>query len=341
MLILYVGDLHFSGWSMRGRIALQEKRLPFEERRIELDWPTTETPDGVLIVGDIAEEREAQVGCQCRFTDLQLLDTEKVLAGSVAKLLPRVPILVDTSTRAVATDVVSIAEYLDELAPESGVRLTGATLAQRAVIRSVCAWATHDLSLLMNGPTYAKAIRPQRPSQPDQGAVEQAHWVCDTVAALLDNSGGPFVVGEFSLADVLLSTYFQQIIGWRIEIGDNNVGQYAQRLLRRPSVRDHLYEATAIYRAIDEAEAGSPLWILRHYRYNRELKLLHDWQTDRCVRVSNATAERVVDLAYDGQDVEAIAAIVAAEHQAPLAQVRADVRGLLDQLTPLSVSRAA
>ncbi|WP_107657490.1 glutathione S-transferase family protein [Nocardia suismassiliense] len=341
MLILYVGDLHFSGWSMRGRIILREKQISFEERRIELDWPTTETPEGVLTVGDVIEEREAHIGCQCAFTDLQVLDTEGLLAGSVAELLPRVPILVDTDTRAIAADVVSIAEYLDDIASASGAALTGSTAAQRARIRTLSAWASHDLSLLIDDAPYAKSIRPQPPSELNAGAVEQARWVCDTVAALLGNSGGPFVVGDFSLVDVLLSTCFQQITGLGIGIADRRVAEYAHRLLQRPSVRDHLDEATAIYRVIDAAEFGSPQWILRHYRYNRELKLLHDWQTDTCVRVRNTTAERIIDLAYAGYDLDAIAASLAGEYRVPLNRATADVHSLLERLTPAKARRAA
>lgn len=341
MLILYVGDLHFSGWSMRGRIAMREKNVGFEERCVELDWTTTENADGVLTVGDLPEEREAHIGCQCLFADLAALDSEGALAGSVVQNLPRVPVLVDTETRVVAADVVSIAEYLDEIAPASGTQLMGRTAAQRAQIRSLCAWASHDLSLLVYGASYAKSLRRQKQSPVEPGAIEQAHWVCDIVAALLDGSGGPWVVGDFSLADVMLSTYFQQMFGWGIDITDPQVADYAQRLLQRPSVSDHLDEARSVYDAIVEADMGSPLWVLRHYRYNRVHKLLHDWQADTCVRVGNATAERIVDLAYAGGTIGEIAAVVAAEYNAPFEQVASDVRQLLDRLTPPYESSAA
>ncbi|WP_280267583.1 PqqD family peptide modification chaperone [Nocardia wallacei] len=341
MLILYVGDLHFSGWSMRGRIALREKDIPFEERRIELDWPTTETADGILTVGDLPEEREAHIGCQCQFSDLAALDTQGALAGSVVGMLPRVPVLVDTSTGAVASDVVSIAEYLDEIAPESGARLMGATAARRAVIRSVCAWASHDLSRLIDDAPYAVSLRPQPSTHLDPGAVEQARWVCDIVAGLLDRYGGPYAVGEFSLVDVMLSTNIQQITGLGIPMTDTRVADYARRLLDRASVRDHLTEARAVYRAIEDAETGSPQWILRHYRYHRTQKLLHDWQTDTCVRLGNATAERIVDLARAGHTVDDIAETVAREFRTSAQRVTVDVLGLLDRLAPHHESKAA
>lgn len=334
MLILYAGDLHFSGWSMRGRIILHEKQVPFRERRVELDWPTTETSEGILTVGDLPEEREARTGCQCLFDDLRVLDSEDMLTGSVVERLPRVPVLVDTDTRAVAADVVSIAEYLDEIAPDSGVRLLGSTAAERARIRSVTAWACHDLTQLIDNAPYATSLRPQPPSHLDPSAVEQAHWVCETVAALMTAHGGPFAVGGFSLVDVVLSTNFQQMAGLGITIADSQVRDYARRLLERESVRAHLEQARAVYQAIGEAETGSAQWVLRHYRYNRTQRLLHDWQNDVCVRLGNVTAERVVDLAYGGASVGEIAARLAAEFNAPVEQTMIDVLALLDRLNP-------
>lgn len=341
MLILYLGDLHFSGWSMRGRVAVREKQIPFEERFVELDWPSTETAEGVLMVGDLPEEREARIGCQCAFEDLRVLDSEGLLPGSVVEALPRVPVLVNAGTCTVAADVVSIAEYLDEIAPDSGTRLMGSTPAQRARIRSLCAWASHDLSSLINGASYAKSLRPRPPSLVEPCAAEQAHWVCDTVATLLHQHRGPYTVGEFSLVDVMLSPLFQQMTGWGIPIADSDVAEYAELLLERPSIRDHLDEAKAVYRAIADTEVGSPQWILRHYRYNRTQRLLHDWQTDICMQVSNATAELVITLAYAGGTVEEIATIVSTEFGVPQARVVFDVRNLLNRLDPRHENEAA
>ncbi|RJO77666.1 hypothetical protein D5S18_07995 [Nocardia panacis] len=340
MLILYVGDAHFSGWSMRGRIAVREKDISFEERCIELDWPTGETADGVLTVGDLPEEREARIGCQCSFADLAAHDVERALAGSVVGMLPRVPVLVDTLTGAVASDVVSIAEYLDEIAPESGVRLMGATSAHRSVIRSLCAWASHDLARLIDDAPYAVSLRSRPWTDLAPAAVEQGRWVCETVAGLLDRYGGPYAVGAFSLVDVMLSTNFQQITGLGMPIADARVADYAVRLLERASVRDHLDSARAVYRAIDEAQTGSPQWILRHYRYNRQQRLLHDWQTDTCVRLRNRAAERIVDLAYTGHSVDQIARTLAGEFRAGREQLTVDVLGFLDRLAPAFESGA-
>ncbi|BDU04597.1 hypothetical protein [Nocardia cyriacigeorgica] len=333
MLTLYVGDLHFSGWSMRARVAVAEKGLAVTERIVELDWPIREAPDGVLFAGDGTDEREAGIGCACDGGDLAAADVEGVLANSAMALLPRVPLLTDTDTGAVAGDVVSIGEYLDEIAPESGVCLMGSTRRQRATVRSVCAWASHDLPYLREGASYARSLH-SHPGVPGTGAVEQARWLCDVVSGLLRRSSGPFLAGDFGLADVMVSTYFQQLRGWHIGIDDPTVRDYARRLLDRPSVADHIDQARAIYRAIDEAPTGSPQWILRHYRYHPGKQLLHDWQRDRCERLVNTTAVQAVQLAYQGLDLEQITQTLAHTYQVPPEHVADDVTALFARLSP-------
>lgn len=333
MLVLYIGDYHFSGWSMRGRVAVAEKGLPVVERLVELDWPTTENDDGILVVDSVAE-REAAFGCQCDGADLLRLDSEGVLSNSIATLLPRVPILVDTDTEVIATDVIAIGQYLDDIAPDSGPRLLGASAGARARILSVCGWATHDLSPFIEGAPYALSLRAD-PGTAPQAAIEQARWVGDTVGGLLARFGGPFVVGEFSLADIVLSTCFQQIAGWGLPVEDRAVADYGARLLARASVLAHLDRAREIYRAIEDAEPGSPNWVVRHYRYHRQERLLHDWQRNRCQRLLNAISASAVEMAYDGLGTDAIARELAATHRVPLARVHADVRALFAHLAPV------
>ncbi|MFI7190177.1 hypothetical protein [Nocardia nova] len=334
MLALYVGDLHFSGWSMRARVAVAEKGLAVTERIIELDWPIQERSDGVLVAGDGTGEREAGIGCACDADDLAGADIEGILDDSAMSLLPRVPILTDTETKAVAADVVSIAEYLDEIAPQSGVRLMGATRRHRAMVRSICAWASHDLPFLREGASYARSLR-VTPGTAAPGAVEQARWLCDVVSGLLRRSSGPFLVGDFGLADVMVSTYFQQLRGWHIGIDDPAVRDYARRLLERPSVADHIDKARAIYRAIDEAPTGSPQWILRHYRYHPGKQLLHDWQRDHCQKLVNATAVQAVRLAYQGLDLDQITQSLAHTYKVSPERVADDVATLFARLSPV------
>lgn len=331
MLILYIGDKHFSGWSMRGRIILMEKAVPFEERLVELDWPTTETPDGTLVVGDGNSAREAHAGCECEFSDLAELDTEGLLTGTHLEQLPRVPILVDTESRAVVSDVIAIAEYLDERFPDSGARLVGRSSTARAQIRSIASWAYHDLGSLVYGASYAKSLR-SAPGTPDPAAIEQSDWLCDVVTELLSRKLGAYLLGDFSLADVMLTTYFQQMRGWGYAIRQKPANEYADRLLTRTSVLTHLDEARAPYRQISAATPGTPQWIVSHYRLNRRHRLLHNWQTDKCVRIANNTAMLAVELAYRGQTLAAISGAISAKYNAPENMVSEQIADMFSEL---------
>ncbi|MBB5911273.1 hypothetical protein BJY24_000140 [Nocardia transvalensis] len=60
-----------------------------------------------------------------------------------------------------------------------------------------------------------------------------------------------------------------------------------------------------------------------------------------CVRLGNATAERIVDLARAGRTVDQIAETVARESRTFPERVTVDVLGLLDRLAPPHENRAA
>jgi glutathione S-transferase len=159
MIVLYTGDRHFSSWSMRGRLMLVEKGITFEERHVELDWPLNLTPDGSRIVGDGNDLRESTSGCVCEPDDLRTRDAESALAGSLALALPRVPVLVDTTTGAVASDVLAIADQLDDTyPPPSHRRLWPANPVDRARAKSLAAHIHCDLHVLLHEASFAKSL---------------------------------------------------------------------------------------------------------------------------------------------------------------------------------------
>jgi glutathione S-transferase len=100
MLILYLGDHHFSSWSMRARLALMESGVEYTERVVELDWPTRTAGD-VLVVGDGDEGRKPHSACACTPSALATADKEALLAESFVGLVPQVPVLVDDQSGAV------------------------------------------------------------------------------------------------------------------------------------------------------------------------------------------------------------------------------------------------
>ena len=331
MLVLYTGDRHFSSWSMRGRVMVVEKGVDFEERVVELDWPLNTAADGSLIAGDGNLLRESCAGCVCDRSELVERDAEQLIVAGVAALLPRVPVLVDTGTGAVVSDVLAIGEYLDEQFPARP--LLPAAPARRAAARSLSAHVHCDLSVLLHEASYAVSLRPEpRPAVPPD-AAEQARWLAGTLSDVRDRWGGEFLFGEFSMADAMVAPIAQQFHGWGLP-APRDVSAYFARLLDRPSVAEHLAQARRPYDLIGEAVPGSPQWIVRHYRYHPGATLLHNWQADICHEVVGPVARRTVELAYQGADLDTITSIIAADFDASRERVAADLTVLFAQLDP-------
>jgi glutathione S-transferase len=108
-LHLYVGNYNYSSWSMRAGVLLQQSGLAFETIKLRFD---SFQPDSQF-------------------------------KNAILKLTPtgRVPVLLDAAQQAplLVWDSLAIAEYVAELAAQSGVYLWPQSSSARARARSVCA----------------------------------------------------------------------------------------------------------------------------------------------------------------------------------------------------------
>ena len=102
MLQLYIGNKNYSSWSLRAWLLLRHSGIPFEEKRLRLDW-----------------------------------DEGSPFKKTLRSLAPtgRVPLLIDDGFA--VWDSLAIAEYVAELHPEKG--LWPADRRRRARARSLCA----------------------------------------------------------------------------------------------------------------------------------------------------------------------------------------------------------
>jgi glutathione S-transferase len=120
-LYLFHGDKHFSSWSMRARLVLAEKRVDHVEREIQLDWPVEFTERGIVAWTERtlrAFSPEPAAACRCALSHLTTDPAVGALiADGYAAAIPRVPILVDDDAGVVLTDILAIAEYLEEVQP--------------------------------------------------------------------------------------------------------------------------------------------------------------------------------------------------------------------------------
>jgi len=173
---LYIGNKNYSSWSMRPWVALRQFGIPFEEVMLRFDG----------------------FGPESRFKQ------------ALAKVTPAgtVPVLVDDGFA--IWDTLAIAEYLAEKFPEHS--LWPRDTKARARARSLCAEMHGGFRALRSActmnieaslPAIGHRILAEQAAVRDDLARLAAAWT-DALAA----SGGPFLFGEFSLADA----YFAPVV---------------------------------------------------------------------------------------------------------------------------------
>jgi len=184
---LYIGNKNYSSWSLRAWLLLRQAGIAFTERRLRLDWNA----------------------------DSPFKKTLLAIAPS-----GRVPLLVEDDGFAV-WDSLAIAETVAELHPDK--RLWPADRRQRARARSLCAEMHSGFTALRNRcPMNIEA------SLPEVGRRVASEWP-DVAADLaridamwseqLRASGGPFLFGEFGIADAYYAPVCSRVRTYALPVG--------------------------------------------------------------------------------------------------------------------------
>jgi glutathione S-transferase len=206
MMELIIGDKVWSTWSMRPWLALKATGAPFKEVLVRLRQETSE------LTGD---------------------DIEK--AGSPSRM---VPALRDGDI--VIWDSLAICEYLHETFP--GAKLWPEDRILRALGRSAAAEmhagfmplrAEHPMDLTLKTVTApSEAVRSNL-------ARLDALWT-----GLLARSGGPFLLGEFTIADAFYTPVATRVRSHGLPMSGTALA-YVDRLLAREDFRQWEREALA------------------------------------------------------------------------------------------------
>jgi len=210
MYTLIIGNKNYSSWSLRPWIALRAAGIPFTEQKL----------------GFFTEEFSRRVG-----------------AVSPAGL---VPVLLDGEFA--IWDTLAICEYLAERHPEA--RLWPQDTRARARARSLAAqmhsgFGAMRQALPMNVEAHLPGIDFPAAAQQDIARL-QAIWR-DTRAAF--GQGGPFLFGEFSIADAFFAPVVSRFTTYGIA-ASGPVRDYMDAVLALPAMqewtRDALAEATFV-----------------------------------------------------------------------------------------------
>jgi glutathione S-transferase len=167
---LYIGNKNYSSWSMRPWVLLRQFGLPFEEVKLRFDSFSADSQFKTRLAG-IARNG-------------------------------KVPVLVEDDGF-VVWDTLAIAEYLADKYPHRG--LWPADARQRARARSLCAEMHSGFGALRNHcPMNIEARLPEvgaRVLAEQAGVRADLDRLVEVWTEALENSAGPFLFGDFCIAD--------------------------------------------------------------------------------------------------------------------------------------------
>lgn len=206
--ILYSGNRNASSWAFRAWLALKEQDIEFKEEIIDIRRP----------------------------------QRWKNLAG-IGEFSPpaAIPVLVDEGI--VIYDSNAIMEYANdigeiELLPKDPIR--------RAQARSLVAWQHSTFSSVCPCLSFESAFYEDK-KQLTANEIESAQWVYGIWEDNLNRNEGHYLVGEYSLADIMLIPSVLRLKS-HLPVSETFplTRAWIERLLARPFVREWLEDADAL-----------------------------------------------------------------------------------------------
>ena len=206
--ILYSGTRNASSWAFRAWLALKEQGIEFEEVDVDIRRPQ-------------------------RWANL----------AKIAEISPAaaVPVFVDNGF--VIYDSSAIMEYANELGKPS---LLPEDIKLRARARSLVAWQHSTFGDICSGLSFESSFYPNKKqlSADEKASAERIYSMWEK--ELLDH-GGPYLVGDYSLADI---AFVPSVLRLKLHHPVSNdwplTVEWMRQLLNRPLVQEWLIEANKL-----------------------------------------------------------------------------------------------
>jgi len=206
--VLYTGTKNASSWALRAWLALRELNIAFEEHVVDIRRPQ-------------------------RFANLAKI-SEFSAPGAV-------PVLVDA--KVVIFDSLAIMEYANDI---GGRSLLPANARLRGHARSLMAWVHSGMSNLCAGVSFECSFYSVRPRLTDIEAG-QAVRVFNVWEQELAQSGGPYLMGNLSLADLSFVPVVRRLLAPGTLLTEWPRTQlWVDRLMYRDSVREWMQVAESL-----------------------------------------------------------------------------------------------
>lgn len=210
---LYVGTKNASSWVLRAWLALREQDIAFGEHLVDIRKPQ-------------------------RFAELARIGEFSPPAA--------VPVLVDEET--VIFDSLAIMEYASDIGERP---LLPAEPRSRARARSLLAWMHSGLSGMCGRLSFESSFYPERRTM-TVAETQEAARIMKGWNDELAVSGGPYLGGELSLADLAFVPVVRRL---RSHAADASPWPLADAWMRRLMARPSVIEWMA------EAERLPPVWL--------------------------------------------------------------------------------
>ena len=210
-LQLVIGNKNYSSWSMRPWVLMSQLGIPFQEHKLRFDF-----------------------------------DADSGFRKAVAAVSPGglVPVLVDDGFS--VWDTLAIAEYLHERFPDRGVWPADAKARARA--RSISAEMHSGFGALRSAcPMNIEAHLPeigQRILAEQQAVRADLSRLAAMWTEALAASGGPYLFGEFSLADAYFAPVASRVRTYALPLPPE-AAAWAARVLASPGVAAWVEDALA------------------------------------------------------------------------------------------------
>jgi glutathione S-transferase len=217
---LYIGNKNYSSWSLRPWLLMKHAGIGFEEKRLRLS---------------------SQDGSAFKTTLRAIAPTG------------RVPLLIEDGFA--VWDSLAIAEYLAERFPDK--RLWPSDAKARARARSLCAEMHAGFADLRSAfGMNLEASLPEvgaRMLRESAGSARDLKRIDDMWSEALEQSGGPFLFGDFSVADAYFAPVCTRIRTFALPVRAT-AQDYVRRVLALPAFLEWEAEALAEHDFIVEDE---------------------------------------------------------------------------------------
>ena len=213
---LYIGNKNYSSWSLRPWVLLTHFGIPFEEIKLRLGFDAGSP-------------------------------MKKALAGITPVGL--VPVLVDEGFA--VWDTLAIAEYMGE--KYAAKSLWPAQPLHRARARSLCAEMPSGFGALRNHcPMNIEASLPEIGAKLAEhpAVVRDLARIVQMWEKQLDEHGGPFLFGEFSIPDAYFAPVVTRIDTYALPVPPK-VAAYVARVLALPAMQSWIRDARAEHDFLD------------------------------------------------------------------------------------------